>query len=575
MIEGNGSTINFGGNKGILLVVNANSTLTLNNVTITNINNDGANRDGTAIYVKAGGEVILNNSRITGNAVSGNGGGIYVDGGTVTLNNSTVSGNTAGSNGGGIYVAGGSLTLEDSVVSGNRAKGDNSVGGGIYVKAGSATLTKSSVSENTAAFDGGGFYVVSGMVTLKSSRVMKNIAEDSGGGIFWEASGTLTLDRSSVSGNTATSAVGGGLVLGSTGAANITKSAIIGNMAGISGAGIYSAGDLTIKNSTTSDNRVTASGKLVTAASDNRVTVQGFFGGGVSLSGGTSTLTHVTIANNSAASGGGLYKFSGAVVNLHNSIISGNTVGDCAIEGANGALDENAGNFIGDGSCSSMYSGDPMFGSRMMGSPSFLPLRPGSPAVNAATCISGITEDQRGSSRPYPQGGNCDIGAYEYVPPPPPKEEAPPATSTPLPCPSAPGGGAFGPIGSGAWRNHFARLGIQAADGSRQTEWARGDASVSGANICLWEYECSTDGHWVYGHYHATHGHNYGAPGTRPPSADNRSPGGAFNLCYSVWSGGCNSAEAWQFGHASGKEIYERWLYGRQLQAAPSGCQVK
>ena len=155
-------------------------------------------------------------------------------------------------------------------------------------------------------------------------------------------------------------------------------------------------------------------------------------------------------------------------------------------------------------------------------------------------------------------------------------EAEPESTPIVLKCPSRPEEQSrFGKIGSGEWRGHFARLGIRAADGSRQTEWARGDAIVSGANVCLWEYECSTDGHWAYGHYHATHGHNYQAPGTRPPAAVNRSSGGAFNLCYSVWSGGCHSAEAWQFGHASGKQIYERWLYGRQLQAAPSGCQVK
>ena len=153
------------------------------------------------------------------------------------------------------------------------------------------------------------------------------------------------------------------------------------------------------------------------------------------------------------------------------------------------------------------------------------------------------------------------------------EEDEPDSAPVVLICPSRPGGQSrFGKIGSGEWRNHFARLGIQAANGAQQTEWARGDANVSGANVCMWEYECSTDGHWAYGHYHATHGHNYQAPGTRPPAAVNRSSGGAFNLCYSVWSGGCNSAEAWQFGHASGKQIYERWLYGRQLQAAPSGC---
>jgi len=47
-------------------------------------------------------------------------------------------------------------------------------------------------------------------------------------------------------------------------------------------------------------------------------------------------------------------------------------------------------------------------------------LRPGSPALDAipagSSACPGGTRDQRGVARPYPVGGACDIGAYEFVP---------------------------------------------------------------------------------------------------------------------------------------------------------------
>ncbi|MGD0256209.1 MAG: hypothetical protein ABSB99_11830 [Acidimicrobiales bacterium] len=59
--------------------------------------------------------MTLNNSPVYNNGQ----GGIVNDGGTVTLNNSPVSGNTASSEGGSIYIYAGTVTLNKSPVSGN------------------------------------------------------------------------------------------------------------------------------------------------------------------------------------------------------------------------------------------------------------------------------------------------------------------------------------------------------------------------------------------------------------------------------------------------------------------------
>ena len=157
---------------------------------------------------------------------------------------------------------------------------------------------------------------------------------------------------------------------------------------------------------------------------------------------------------------------------------------------------------------------------------------------------------------------------YDSLPTTPTPKPAPTPTPTPRPCPSPPEGGRYGAIGSGQWQGHYARLGIQAQ--SNQAAWARGDAGVRGANTCFWDYDCSTNAHWAYGSYHATHGHVILAPGSSPPLAVGRG-GGKYNLCFSVWENSCNSTEAWEFGHASGKQIYDEWFYQRET-AARSDC---
>ena len=167
------------------------------------------------------------------------------------------------------------------------------------------------------------------------------------------------------------------------------------------------------------------------------------------------------------------------------------------------------------------------------------------------------------------RGSACFPGS---APPAPPAADEEPSGSRShvRTCPSPPEGGRYGRIGSAQWRGHYARLGIQAQ--GNQAAWARGDAGVSGINYCFWDYECSTDAHWAYGAYQATEGHTHFAPGTRPPAAGDRGFDGRFNLCFSAWRNGCNSAEAWDFGFASGKQIYDSWFIWHR--EATSGCEL-
>lgn len=140
------------------------------------------------------GRFTLTNSRVSGNSASNFTGGVHnFIYGTLTLINSTVSGNIA-DRGGGMFNTG-TLTLTDSTVSGNSAD----FGGGMY-NAGSLTLADSTVSGNFADF-GGGIRNRS-ILTLTNTTVSGNSASY-GGGVS-NRYGTLTLNRSLISGNTST-----------------------------------------------------------------------------------------------------------------------------------------------------------------------------------------------------------------------------------------------------------------------------------------------------------------------------------------------------------------------------------
>ena len=206
-IQGQPATTLDGGGTGIVVTVDQGATAVLHSLTIQH----GDGFIGGGIF--NGGAVTLEDSTVSGNTASGDGGGIYNNVGTVTLEDSTVSGNTASEEGGGINNNGGTVTLEDSTVSGNTAF----LGGGI-ANGGAVTLKDSTVSGNTANDEGGGINNNSGTVTLEDSTVSGNTAHFGvGGGISNNLGATATLTDSTVSGNKPDNCFPPGSVPGCTG----------------------------------------------------------------------------------------------------------------------------------------------------------------------------------------------------------------------------------------------------------------------------------------------------------------------------------------------------------------------
>ena len=124
---------------------------------------------------------IARNDRVENNTVRG--GGLNVGGGTVLIENSTISGNSvSGSlgdsemNGGGIIgLTGGAgrITLVNSTVSGNSAEGS---GGGIWVDENFHLDLRNATIFGNSGTDGGGLRLTSGsLVTLTNSVVAGNV----------------------------------------------------------------------------------------------------------------------------------------------------------------------------------------------------------------------------------------------------------------------------------------------------------------------------------------------------------------------------------------------------------------
>jgi hypothetical protein len=209
--------------------------------------------DGGSVYNV--GSLAISNSTIEGVAGHNLGGGIF-NSGALTISKSSVSGRALDCCGGAIANVG-MATLKNSMINDSFSWGP---GGGIAnFGSGEMTLTNVSVSDNEATeFGGGGGIVNDGTMMLLRSAVTGNQADGSGGGILNHGgltldatdvtdnavdlepsgfggngggifnSGTLVSDHSHVTGNTAALS-GGGLFNSPEGSLSLTKTSISGN----------------------------------------------------------------------------------------------------------------------------------------------------------------------------------------------------------------------------------------------------------------------------------------------------------------------------------------------------------
>lgn len=240
-------------------------------VTISGLKITGGHAMHGAGVNNSGEHLTLDSVEVSGNVATGyapgsTGGGIRMTGpqATLTLRDSVISGNSADGRGGGAYLSGAqSVLIQDSEITDNQCNHASWKGaGGVMLRLylGDVTIERSTISGNTTNGHGGGLflYLYGGVssIDIRQSTIASNDA-DAGGGIFIQSRvGAVALQNSTISGNHSTAGVGGGVyVKEADDGVEIGLSTVAANTASGAGGGIsVSAGDVTVTNTLVGDN---------------------------------------------------------------------------------------------------------------------------------------------------------------------------------------------------------------------------------------------------------------------------------------------------------------------------------
>lgn len=197
------------------------------------------------------------------------------------------------------------------------------------------------------------------------------------------------------------------------------------------GGAIYSSGELVIESVMLSNNTARQTGGAIYSKGKKAIIYNSTFfensskknGGGVAFLEGENRLTNVTLTQNGASSGGGIYNHSN--LSIYNSIVTNSPEGkDCY---STGTIVANVTNIIGtEEGCGKPYSSqDPILSkpNYYNGPTQTLFLGQRSPAINYGSNKHAVDEngkplrwDQRGNGDPRYASGVTDIGAFETQP---------------------------------------------------------------------------------------------------------------------------------------------------------------
>jgi hypothetical protein len=349
------------------------------------------------------------------------------------------------------HTGSGNLEIYDLSIGGGLKYLDSSYNldarGGCIYSTGSVTLADSSVKYCSAVVDNplytarGGAIFAAGGIVMSNSSVLLGFAGDTtahyglGGGVY--TPGLLLMSDSYIAASSATSAGGGFVALNGF----VSKYSSISGNSSYSGGGGYGLGTVFIQNSTISSNSANASvgGLFMNGAGATtpltmvNSTVSGNTAqvvGGIALIGYPSRIGNSTIAFNTEANaldakyGAGLY--TSPSTELQSSIIANNTLTHSVygplyddIGGGDGAVLTGSNNLtrlsLLTPPADTLY-GDPLLNSLDFngGATATHALKPHSIAIDAGNNVAGYDYDQRGAGFPRVIGANADIGAFEF-----------------------------------------------------------------------------------------------------------------------------------------------------------------
>lgn len=397
--------------------------------------------------------VITGNVRIEGagmdvSSITGSSGRLLEVTGTATLKDMTVRGARGTiACGGGVHNSG-ILTLDHVRLTDNKTTGQ---GAGLC-STGEATVVESDISGNEGTHGNAGAGIFnSGTMAVRATHIDGNVSRGvSGGGdaaaVYNAAGASLTIEGSTVSGNTGTSTACDDCSSGAVhneGTLTVRRTTLDGNNADNSAA-LQNKGTATVEKSTFSRNTygsiLNMSGASLTVVNS---TVSSNHAGPYPKSGlggisnfGTVSITSSTIADNESTQFkyGGLYNSNQSnQMSIRSSVIARNGQENCS---QGGTIVSNGNNVVDDDTCRLNAASDLVVADAGVlpladnGGPTQThALEPDSPAIDHGLGF-GCASDQRDAPR---NPVECDSGSFEYGASPPTPTPAP----TPTPEPDA------------------------------------------------------------------------------------------------------------------------------------------
>ncbi len=260
--NGVGTVLNNEGVSGGGMIAHV-AYISLSNMTFRNNSVTGSSSGG-AIYLSGIRSFTMTDSLVTENT-AGYGGGIYDFGDTPVLTqrfftNTTISNNTAANRSGGAFITGGTTTMTNCRITGNKAVSTLPAGGAASVGGltlfGPATVTDTVISNNTAGivpsagYPNGVYGIIGGVNVDATSAVFRRVTVSGNSDHITGTAGGAGMQLRAAGGNTIT--IIDSLVSNNRHIAFTTPGA--GPLPVTQGAGILSAGNISIINTTITGN---------------------------------------------------------------------------------------------------------------------------------------------------------------------------------------------------------------------------------------------------------------------------------------------------------------------------------
>ena len=348
------------GSEPIVLLRDVTENITINKSLTLDLGKFTLSGNANAAVVTISGDksqVIVQNGTVTGGRNPQNGGGFAIDSAVAQLEDLTITGNEAvGGNGngevggGGIYASHADVSMRIVTVSENSVTGSSSDGGGILVRYGSLTMDGCHVERNTAPDCGGGMILRHSVLNAAKSFFENNTAKFGAGIYFGDTPNEAEegcsgehnhlITDSTISGNTVLdpeNGIGGGMYVGTTSNLTLRNSKLLNNDGATQGGAIvaYSAGTIELDRVSVSENTAQSGAGIYamctavcntdirllngTAIDANKATG---YGGGIYAYAIANTLSvtaeNSSVSGNTAAGGAGIftYKSGSAVINV-------------------------------------------------------------------------------------------------------------------------------------------------------------------------------------------------------------------------------------------------------------------